>query len=94
MVETAEADGIWGPPDHEDPVDGNEVVDEAAELVPALPGTGRTEDSHKGGQPGVDQLEISAEEGPCRFQKALEIITFIIMDKVAIAGLRSRRKRG
>lgn len=72
VEEAAEGDGVGGVPELEDAVDVDEVVEEAAVLVPALSGADGAEDGDKGGEVGVDGLELSAEERACGGEDGLE----------------------
>lgn len=63
VEEAAEGDGVGGFPELENAVDIEEVVEEAAVLVPALAGTDGAEDGEEGGEVDVDGFELAAEEG-------------------------------
>lgn len=63
VEEAAEGDGVGGFPELENAVDIEEVVEEAAVLVPALARTDGAEDGEEGGEVDVDGFELAAEEG-------------------------------
>lgn len=72
VEEAAEADGVGSFPDLENAVDVVEVVQEAAVLVPALPGADGAQDGKQRRQAGVDGFQVAAEEGAGAVQKGLE----------------------
>ena len=64
VEEAVEADKVGGSPKLEDAVDVDEVVKEAAMLVPALIGVHKAEKGEKGREVVVDRAKFTLEEGP------------------------------
>lgn len=64
VEKAAEADGVGGIPELEDTVDVEEVIKEAAVLMPALTGSDGAEYGDEVGEVDVYGLELAAEEGP------------------------------
>lgn len=60
VEEAAEADGVLGVPELEDLVDVDEVVEEAAVLVPALPGSHGAQHRDQRRKLGVHALQLPA----------------------------------
>ena len=63
VEEATEGDRIGGFPYLEDAVDVEEVIQEAAVLVPALSGADGAKHGHEGGEFGVDHFKLASEEG-------------------------------
>ncbi|KAK2966981.1 hypothetical protein RJ640_009665 [Escallonia rubra] len=74
VKEATKADRVLRLPELEDAVDVDEVVEEAAVLVPALACADGSEDGDQGRQALVDGFELSAEEGTGGFQEGLEVL--------------------
>ncbi|OAY75206.1 hypothetical protein ACMD2_06425 [Ananas comosus] len=73
VVEAAAGDGVGGAPEREDAVHADEVGEEGAVLVVALPGPRRPEHGHQRGERRVHELELAPQEGARRGEDRGEV---------------------